>query len=102
VTTFLYSVLLFSGLLLIVAVPVIFVARGRGKSSTIRNFIIGAAATGTVLAIVKFTSDRTVRQCIDAGNAETQCVDFGSTGMAVMFIGGYTVIALGRAWVLSR
>ena len=100
--TFLYSIVLFSGLLLIVAVPVIFVARRREKSSTIRNFIVGAAATGTVLAIIKFTSDRAVQQCLDAGNSDTQCVDFGSTGMAVLFIGGYVVIALGRAWVLSR
>jgi len=100
VITFLYSILLYSGLLLIVAVPVILVARRRGKSSTIRNFIVGATATGSMLAIIKVSSDQAVQQCVDAGN--TQCVDFGSTGMAVLFVGGYAVIALGRAWVLSR
>jgi hypothetical protein len=92
--------MLYTTMMLAVAVPVILVARSRRRPSTIRNFLVGALGVGVTLAVIRVASELSVEQCENAGN--TQCADYGSSGFTVLFIAGFTVIALGRAWALSR
>lgn len=98
--TFLLRFLMYSAVLAAFAVPVLIVALRHGKRSTARNFITWAVIIGAILALITVTSDQLVRSCQEAGN--TQCVDYGSTGMFALFGGAYVVIAWARAWAMGR
>ena len=98
--TFLLNFAVFTAALLLAAVPVIIVARRLDRGSTVRNFILAALGVGTAIAFVRVTSELAVEQCLDAGNS--QCVDYGGSGLVTIFAAGYVVVALLRAWTLSR
>lgn len=85
-------------LLLVLAVPVFFVARRRRKTSTIRNVAISALVVSAMMGVTRYTSNELVQQCIDVGN--TQCVDAGSTGIIWLFGIGFTLVVWVRAWNL--
>ncbi len=99
-TTFVTSFFLWIGLLLLVSVPVIYFARRQGRTSTIRNFLVAAVAVALAVALTRVVGDLSLEQCYEAGNR--QCIDPGSVGLGVLFVGGYIVVALGRAWSLRR
>ena len=98
--TFAVAFVLFTGALLVISVPVVFLARRRGRSKTARRFLIAAGAVGLICAIVSAGSERLEGQCQTAGNPN--CYDFGGTGLQFLLVAGYIISALTKALALRR
>jgi hypothetical protein len=62
--------------------------------------LVAAAVVSVLCALVAAGSERLVDQCEAAGNLD--CVDFGGTGLQLLFVAGYGVPALVRAFLLAR
>lgn len=99
-TTFLEALLVYGGILAIVSIPAIVLARRKGRAALGRNFGIAAGAIGLVCAFLAWTSKVLVDQCNAAGN--TACVDYGGRGFQIMLVAGYGVVALWTAISLAR
>jgi hypothetical protein len=50
--------------------------------------------------VVAASSARLVNQCEAAGNPD--CLDFGSTGIQMLFLGGYGLAVLLTAYLIQR
>jgi hypothetical protein len=89
----------FTAIAVVTAIPVLVLAR-RTHRPTGRRFLIGAGACGLICGILGATSKRLVDQCLAAGNPT--CVDYGTTGMQVLTVAGYALVALLGAYRLWR
>jgi hypothetical protein len=92
-STFLTSLLLFTGLLLVISVPVLVVARQRGRAGTVRRFPIAAVVTALFCATLAATAVGLEERCEAAGNPN--CFDSGATGLQTLAV----VVFAGIAWV---
>jgi hypothetical protein len=99
-TAFLEALLLYGGILAIASVPVVLVARHRGREPLARKFVITAVSLGLVCALLAWTSRVLVDQCVSAGN--TGCIDYGGRGFLAMVVTGYAVVALWTAISMAR
>lgn len=89
-----------AALLFVFSIPLILVARRRGRNRQARNFLIAAAIIALSTTIILITSDRLVQECHDAGSS--RCEDIGSTAFRGILIGGYIIAVLVEAYLLSR
>ena len=97
-TTFFTATLLFTGLSLLLAVPVIVAAYRRGRSQMIKRFLISGLAVGLFCGALEANSERLVNQCIAARLVD--CVDYGAAGIQVLAVAGFGFTALLKAWLL--
>jgi hypothetical protein len=99
-TTFLLALLLHTAAAVVLWLPLAWIGRRRRRMGTVRRYLVGAAATGLVCAVVAASSERLVNQCEAAGNPD--CLDFGSTGIQIIFLGGYGLAVLLTAYLIHR
>ena len=99
VAEFLGSFALSTALMLLAALPLILLTRRRQPEKG-RRFVLGAFVAGFLCGVITATSDEFVARCRAAGNP--QCVDYGSSGMFWMIVGGYAVVALLNAYLVWR
>jgi Tfp pilus assembly protein FimT len=95
VDLFITSMVIYAGLLAVLAAPLFYVTWRKNRLTAARHF--GISALVAVLAVV---SERQVLQCIDAGNSD--CFDSGAVGLQLLFIGIYVVIAWSNAFWMWR
>lgn len=100
VAAFLTQLAVDSALLFAFSIPLILVARRRGRNKQARNFLIAAAIIALSTTIILTTSDRLVEMCHDAGSS--RCEDIGSTAFRMILIGGYIIVALIEAYLITR
>ncbi len=100
--TFLVALVIFTGILLVVSIPLLLVARRDGRFDTIRKFLVGAGVVGLLCAIGSATSDALVNKCTDAGNSSSACIDAGTTGFQVLLVGGYAVAAWTKTYLIHN
>lgn len=86
--------------LLAFSIPLIIVSRRHQRTSLLRGFLIGGVIVAVALTIITVTSERLVQMCFDAGNPG--CQDIGSTGFRLLLQGGYIIVALAEAYLISR
>ena len=99
-TTFLLAFLGYTAAGLLLWIPLAVVARGRRRTKTVQRYVIGAAGTGFVCALIAASSERLVSQCEAAGNSN--CFDSGATGLQMLFLGGYGFAVLLAAFLIYR
>lgn len=90
----------YTALLLMFSAPAIFMARRRSSPDTTRRFLIAAVACGLACAILAAGSRRLEAQCEAEGN--TQCVDYGASGLLLIIIVAFLCTALVRTYLLVR
>lgn len=97
--SFLTTVGLYVGALLLCSLPTVVVA---GRDSyyrvTARKFLLAALAAGLVCGLVVASSNRLVEQCRNAGN--TQCFDSGATGLVTLVIIAFLATSVVRAYLM--
>lgn len=98
--TFAVAFLIFSGLVLIASVPLLIVALRRQKARTVRHFLIAGGLVALLCAATSAGSERLVRQCREAGNPT--CLDYGASGLQLLLLAGYAVVAWIVAYNISR
>lgn len=87
-------------LLGLLAVPVVAVAHRSGRRRTIRRFLVAAAVAGTFCGFERAMTDRLEGQCRASGN--TQCVDYGGSGMIYLVVVVFLCTSLTRAYLIHR
>ncbi|MEE9176838.1 MAG: hypothetical protein V3U46_00240 [Acidimicrobiia bacterium] len=65
-------------------IPLFVVAQRKGRTKTIRRFLIAAGVIGLFTALVSAGSESLESRCEAVGNFN--CLDFGSTGLQFIFI----------------
>ena len=98
--TFLGAFVAFTAGLLVLAMPVLVVARRIGRENVVRRFLWGAGLVGAFCGLISASSVHLVRQCEEAGNLN--CIDYGATGLQLVFVGVYTLAAWVSAFLLKR
>ena len=98
-SSFLGSFALSTALMLLAALPLILLTRQRQPEKG-RRFTAGAVVAGFFCGVIAATSDQFVERCRAAGNP--QCIDYGSSGMLWMIVGGYAFVALLNAYLVWR
>jgi len=97
----LVALLLIAGylaLFLAVAAPPIAFARRRRERATIRHFLVAALLCGVLSGGVAASSRLLVDRCRDQGN--TQCHDYGASGLQFVLIAAFAGTAAIRTWTL--
>jgi uncharacterized membrane protein len=97
---FITSLVMFGGLLIALAAPLLYMAWRRERLVTARNFLIGAGVVAILCSVLAVVSERQVLQCLDAGNSD--CVDSGAAGMQLLLIGLFAVAAWLNAFFMWR
>jgi hypothetical protein len=97
---FITSLVIFVGLLVVLAAPLLYMAWRTERLNTARNFLIGAGVVAICCAVLAVVSERQVLQCLDAGNAD--CIDSGAAGMQFLFVGLFAVAAWFNAYFMWR
>jgi hypothetical protein len=100
VAAFFGSFFISIGILLVFSIPTFYLAWRKGRNKTIRRFLITAGATALFTAAISASSGRLVDQCRAAGNFD--CVDYGSSGLQLLFIVGYIIVSVVKAVLLFR
>lgn len=98
--TFLKSLVLFAVIMIVLTGPLVYLARQRRLSTTIRNFVVSAGLVVLVCALMAFSSERLVEQC--EAEKGSRCVDAGSVGMQVVIVTIYGIVALIRTYNLRK
>jgi len=98
--TFITSLVIYIGLIGVLASPLFVVIWRRDRLITGRNFLVGALVIGILCATIETVSERQVLQCIDAGNSD--CFDSGAAGLQLLFVGLYSVAAWWNAFLIWR
>lgn len=93
--TFFRALVLLTGLMLLLAVPLFLVTRRTGRRATARRFLIAAVILGVFCAGLSASSERLVNQCRAAGNPT--CLDFGASGLQTLLIAGYAIMS----WIMT-
>ncbi len=81
--------------MLLLALPLRYIALRHGREDSWRKAIITATVIAITLAVVDATSRRAVAQCWAAGNPT--CVDSGSAGIQLLFAGGFVA----WSWIIA-
>jgi Tfp pilus assembly protein FimT len=100
VDLFITSMVIYAGLLAVLAAPLFYVTWRKNRLTAARNFVISALVIALLCAVLAVVSERQVLQCIDAGNSD--CFDSGAVGLQLLFIGIYVVIAWSNAFWMWR
>ncbi len=90
----------FTGLMLAFSIPLFVVARRKGRPKTTRRFLIAAGVIGLITALVSAGSEILTSRCEAVGNFS--CLDFGSTGLQVIFIAGYVISSWIAAVIINQ
>lgn len=98
--TFLLGTLLYGGIFLAFTLPIAILAPRHGNTETPRRFLIAAGVLTLLSASIVTTREQLVSQCEAVGN--TACWDYGGTGLLLLLVGPYAVVALIRAFYLYR
>jgi len=96
--TFLLATLLYGGIFLLLTLPIAILAPRKGYSETPRRFLIAAVILTFLSASIVTTREQLVSQCEAVGN--TACWDYGGTGLLLLLVGPYAVVALARAFYI--
>ena len=100
VDLFITSMVLYGGLLAVLAAPLFYVTWRKDRLTAARNFGIGGLVIALLCAVLAVVSERQVLQCLDAGNSD--CFDSGAVGLQLLFIGIYVAIAWSNAFWMWR
>ena len=98
--TFVRALPVFGGILLLVALPVVILARRREVEGIARRYLTMVAGLTLFCAAISASSTHLVNQCQQAGNS--QCVDFGSSGSQVFVVGAFALVCAIKTIVLYR
>lgn len=98
--TFVREMALFSGILGVITLPLVFVARANKREKTLRRFLVAATVIALVSALVSVNSEHLAQQCRDAGN--TSCYDPGGRGMQAVAVFVYAMAAWAAAFFIYR
>jgi hypothetical protein len=91
---------IYGGLLLVLAGPLFYVTWRKDRLTTARNFLIGGAIIAICCAVLAVVSERQVLQCLEAGNSD--CIDSGAAGLQLLFVIGFTGTAWFNAYFMWR
>ncbi len=83
-------------IMVVVALPLFYVARRLRRPKVLIRYAGIAAALALLVAGMEATSRLLVERCMEAGN--TGCVDYGAAGGKAMAIGGFAV----ASWIRAR
>ena len=83
--------------LVLIATPVLVMARRRKKNAIVRNFLIGAGVISVLIAATLAGSTRITELCRAAGNPIYDCLDPGAEGLIILLVGGYVLATAVRA-----
>lgn len=86
--------------LLVLATPLFVISFRRDRPRTSRNFALAAVVIGVACGSLAGISQRQVQQCQDAGIAD--CVDSGTAGLQLLFIGLFVVVTWFTAYTMYR
>ena len=100
VDLFITSMVLYGGLLAVLAAPLFYVTWRKDRLTAARNFGIAALVIALLCAVLAVVSERQVLQCLDAGNSD--CFDSGAVGLQLLFIVIYVTIAWSNAFWMWR
>jgi hypothetical protein len=100
VDLFITSMVLYGGLLAVLAAPLFYVTWRKDRLTAARNFGIGGLVIALLCAVLAVVSERQVLQCLDAGNSD--CFDSGAVGLQLLFIGIYAAVAWSNAFWMWR
>jgi hypothetical protein len=100
VDLFITSMVIYGGLLAVLASPLFYMTWRRNRLSAGRNFALAAVGIAVMCSALAVVSERQVLQCIDAGNSD--CFDSGAVGLQLLFIGIYVVVAWSNAFFMWR
>jgi hypothetical protein len=100
VDLFITSMVLYTGLLAVLAAPLFYVTWRKDRLTAARNFGISALVIAMLCAVLAVVSERQVLQCLDAGNSD--CFDSGAVGLQLLFVGIYVAIAWSNAFWMWR
>jgi hypothetical protein len=95
VGTFLVALFLFTGLVLVLGIPVFVVAMRRDRKDTARGFLIAGGVIGLLCAIISFSSEILESRCEAVGNSS--CFDVGASGLQLVLVVGYVL----SAWIVA-
>lgn len=97
---FITSLVIFSGLIAVLASPLFYLAWRKERLVTARNFLIGLGVVAVSCAVLAVVSERQVMQCLDAGNSE--CIDSGAAGLQLLLVAVFTAAAWFNAYFMWR
>ncbi len=98
--SFLTTVLIYVGILLVCSVPAVVVAQRNPYFGTVgRKFLLAALACGLACGLVVASSQELIAKCKAEGN--TQCHDSGATGLVTIVIGGFAITSVVRAYLMA-
>lgn len=99
---FLGYIAAYIALLALLALPAILVARRNRyrHPDTPRHFLIAAVVVGTFCGFEHAMTVRLERICRSNGN--TQCWDYGGTGLVVLVVIVFLLTSLVRAWFIHN
>lgn len=97
---FITSLVIFIGLLIVLAAPLFYVTWRKDRLRTARNFLISALTIAICCAVLAVVSERQVLQCLDAGNAD--CIDSGAAGLQLLFVGIFAATSWFNAYFMWR
>lgn len=98
--TFLTTVLLYVGVLLLCSLPAVVVAHRNPYFGRVgRKFLLAALACGLVCGLVVASSRQLTEQCRSEGN--TQCHDSGAIGLVTLIILGFAGTSVVRAYLMA-
>lgn len=97
---FITSLVIFGGLLIALAAPLLYIAWRKDRLRAARNFLISAGMIAISCAVLAVVSERQVLQCLGAGNSD--CIDSGAAGMQLLFVGIFAVVAWFNAFFMWR
>jgi len=100
VAVFFSALVFFTGLMLVLGIPLFVVARRKGRTKTTRRFLIAAGVIGLFTALVSASSETLTSRCEAVGNFN--CLDFGSTGLQFIFIVGYAISSWVAAVIINQ
>lgn len=88
----------YTALFLVLAAAPILLARRHREEETIRRFAVAALGCGLLSGGVAASSRLLVDRCQDQGNSN--CQDYGATGLLFLLIAGFVAVAAVRSWTL--
>lgn len=100
VDLFITSLVIFTGLLIVLAAPLFYVTWRKERPRTARNFAISGLVIAICCAVLAVTSKRQVLQCFEAGNSD--CIDSGAAGLQFLFVVMFTAASWFNAYFMWR
>jgi hypothetical protein len=100
VPTFFRALLLITGLLLMVTIPVLVLAWRKNRTRLAIRFMAVAVAIGTFFGFAAAGSERLRDSCRESGSIS--CFDSGYTGFLFLVVSLYVVAALSATYILAR